>query len=55
MSVLAQAINVIINVNDGTRINEAESSNDHDIVRHFDMDDVDIHYHLHNHCALDCV
>jgi hypothetical protein len=28
---------------------------DHDIVRHFDMDDVDIHYHLHNHCALDCV
>jgi len=27
MSVLAQAINVIINVNDGTRINEAESSN----------------------------
>lgn len=26
MSVLAQAINVIIKVNDGTRINEAESS-----------------------------
>lgn len=27
MSVLAQAINVIINVNDGTRINEADNSN----------------------------
>lgn len=27
---------------------------DHDIVRHFDMDDIDTHYHLHNRSSRDC-